>query len=136
MCFLIVKSDLIHIGKASLECCPEQLCVLVLVCSTKFLHHIFIYNCLFLSIMLGTACVHSTIQIVYVGQIRLPKCHIWWLGYLVKRLHGGWWYLRQQRHDPQLRTGPLMPIVLQACAPKHATFAWPCHGSCPNVPTR
>ena len=28
----------------------------------------------------------------------------------------------QQRHDPQLRIGPSMPIILQMCAPKHATF--------------
>ena len=27
-----------------------------------------------------------------------------------------------QRHDPQLRIGPSMPIILQMCAPKHATF--------------
>ena len=27
-----------------------------------------------------------------------------------------------RRHDPQLRIGPLMPIILQICAPKHATF--------------
>ena len=26
------------------------------------------------------------------------------------------------RHDPQLRIGPSMPIILQMCAPKHATF--------------
>ena len=26
------------------------------------------------------------------------------------------------RHDPQLRIGPSMPIILQVCAPKHATF--------------
>ena len=28
----------------------------------------------------------------------------------------------KQRHDPQLRIGPSMPIILQMCAPKHATF--------------
>ena len=28
----------------------------------------------------------------------------------------------EQRHDPQLRIGPSMPIILQMCAPKHATF--------------
>ena len=27
-----------------------------------------------------------------------------------------------RRHDPQLRIGPSMPIILQMCAPKHATF--------------
>ena len=26
------------------------------------------------------------------------------------------------RHDPQLRIGPSMPIILQMRAPKHATF--------------
>ncbi len=26
------------------------------------------------------------------------------------------------RHDPQLRIEPSMPIILQMCAPKHATF--------------
>ena len=26
------------------------------------------------------------------------------------------------RHDPQLRIVPSMPIILQMCAPKHATF--------------
>ena len=26
------------------------------------------------------------------------------------------------RHDPQLRIGPSMPIILQMCASKHATF--------------
>ena len=26
------------------------------------------------------------------------------------------------RHDPQLRIGPSMPIILQMYAPKHATF--------------
>ena len=26
------------------------------------------------------------------------------------------------RHDPQLRIGSSMPIILQTCAPKHATF--------------
>ena len=26
------------------------------------------------------------------------------------------------RHDPQLRIGPSIPIILQMCAPKHATF--------------
>ena len=31
-------------------------------------------------------------------------------------------FLRLQRHDPQLRIGPSMPIILQMCAPKHATF--------------
>ena len=29
---------------------------------------------------------------------------------------------RKKRHDPQLRIGPSMPIILQMCAPKHATF--------------
>ncbi len=29
---------------------------------------------------------------------------------------------RVLRHDPQLRIGPSMPIILQMCAPKHATF--------------
>ena len=28
----------------------------------------------------------------------------------------------KQRHDPQLRIEPSMPIILQMCAPKHATF--------------
>ena len=27
-----------------------------------------------------------------------------------------------KRHDPQLRIVPSMPIILQMCAPKHATF--------------
>ena len=27
-----------------------------------------------------------------------------------------------RRHDPQLRIVPSMPIILQMCAPKHATF--------------
>ena len=27
-----------------------------------------------------------------------------------------------KRYDPQLRIGPSMPIILQMCAPKHATF--------------
>ena len=27
-----------------------------------------------------------------------------------------------KRHDPQLRIEPSMPIILQMCAPKHATF--------------
>ena len=31
-----------------------------------------------------------------------------------------YWY--DKRHDPQLRIGPSMPIILQMCAPKHATF--------------
>ena len=30
--------------------------------------------------------------------------------------------LNVKRHDPQLRIGPSMPIILQMCAPKHATF--------------
>ena len=30
--------------------------------------------------------------------------------------------MNKQRHDPQLRIGPSMPIILQMCAPKHATF--------------
>ena len=29
---------------------------------------------------------------------------------------------RKMRHDPQLRIVPSMPIILQMCAPKHATF--------------
>ena len=29
---------------------------------------------------------------------------------------------KKQRHDPQLRIEPSMPIILQMCAPKHATF--------------
>ena len=31
-------------------------------------------------------------------------------------------FLNVLRHDPQLRIGPSMPIILQMCAPKHATF--------------
>ena len=35
-----------------------------------------------------------------------------------------WFSIRHdQRHDPQLRIGSSMPIILQMCAPKHATFA-------------
>ena len=30
--------------------------------------------------------------------------------------------IEYQRHDPQLRIGPSMPIILQMCTPKHATF--------------
>ena len=42
--------------------------------------------------------------------------------------------LADPRPDPQLRIGPSMPIILQMCAPKHATFAWLCQKSCSYVP--
>ena len=32
------------------------------------------------------------------------------------------WREKFLRHDPQLRIGPSMLIILQICAPKHATF--------------
>ena len=41
-----------------------------------------------------------------------------WLYSLLKRPANK----RVLRHDPQLRIGPSMPIILQMCAPKHATF--------------
>ena len=31
--------------------------------------------------------------------------------------------ISDKRHDPQLRIGSSMPIILQMCASKHATFA-------------
>ena len=39
-------------------------------------------------------------------------------------LPGGWFGagLTCLRHDPQLRIGPSIPIILQMCTPKHATF--------------
>ena len=36
--------------------------------------------------------------------------------------HRSTYFLFHLRHDPQLRIGPSMPIILQMCAPKHATF--------------
>ena len=40
----------------------------------------------------------------------------------IRQQNSRWMEADINRHDPQLRIVPSMPIILQMCAPKHATF--------------